>query len=82
MQCGAALTNSKAKTHGGVAVDAGHPLDGADAYALSESGDNYDLLIAGDVVITFPDSLSMDSVEDLDGYWQVFIKKARREAGG
>ena len=35
----------------------------------------------GDVVVTFPGSLSADSVEDLDGYWQVFIKKARREAG-
>jgi len=35
----------------------------------------------GDVIMTFPDNLSADSVEDLDGYWQVFIKKARREAG-
>jgi hypothetical protein len=35
----------------------------------------------GDVVVTFPESLSADSVEDLDGFWQVFIKKARREAG-
>jgi hypothetical protein len=35
----------------------------------------------GDVIVTFPDNLSADSVEDLDSYWQVFIKKARREAG-
>jgi hypothetical protein len=38
-------------------------------------------LAEGDVVVTFPDNLSADSVEDLDGFWQVFIKKARREAG-
>ena len=37
-------------------------------------------LTEGDVVITFPDRMSADSVEDLDGFWQVFIKKARREA--
>jgi hypothetical protein len=29
----------------------------------------------GDVVVTFPENLSADSVEDLDGFWQVFIKK-------
>lgn len=34
-----------------------------------------------DVVVTFPENLSADSVEDLDGFWQVFIEKARREAG-
>ncbi|MBY0382453.1 MAG: hypothetical protein K2W78_11095 [Xanthobacteraceae bacterium] len=39
-------------------------------------------LAEGDVVVTFPENLSADSVEDLDGFWQVFIKKARREAGG
>lgn len=38
------------------------------------------VLSEGDVTITFPDNLSVDSVEDLDGYWQVFIKKARRDA--
>lgn len=38
------------------------------------------VLSEGDVTIIFPDSLSVDSVEDLDGYWQVFIKKARRDA--
>jgi hypothetical protein len=38
-------------------------------------------LSEGDVVVTFPENLSADSVEDLDGFWQVFIKKARREAG-
>ncbi len=34
----------------------------------------------GDVVITYPENLSVDSVEDLDGFWQVFLKRARREA--
>jgi len=29
----------------------------------------------------FPENLSADSVEDLDAFWQVFMKKARREAG-
>jgi hypothetical protein len=38
-------------------------------------------LAEGDVVVTFPENLSADSVEDLDAFWQVFIKKARREAG-
>jgi hypothetical protein len=38
-------------------------------------------LTEGDVVVTFPANLSADSVEDLDAFWQVFIKKARREAG-
>jgi hypothetical protein len=35
----------------------------------------------GDVIIRFPAGLSADSVEDLDDYIQVFLKKARREAG-
>jgi hypothetical protein len=39
------------------------------------------VLTEGDVVVTFPENLSADSVEDLDAFWQVFIKKARREAG-
>ena len=34
-------------------------------------------LAEGDVVVTFPENQSADSVEDLDGFWQVFIKKAR-----
>jgi hypothetical protein len=33
------------------------------------------------MVISFPEGLSADSVEDLDDYIQVFLKKARREAG-
>ena len=35
----------------------------------------------GDVRISFPRGLSLDSVEDLEAYLQVFLKKARREAG-
>ena len=37
-------------------------------------------LAEGDVVITFPQGLSTDSVEDLAAYIEVFLKKARREA--
>jgi len=35
-------------------------------------------LAEGNVVVTFPESPSADSVEDLDGFCQVFIKKVRR----
>jgi hypothetical protein len=35
----------------------------------------------GDVVLTFPDSLSVTSFEDLDAYLKVFISKMRRRAG-
>jgi hypothetical protein len=35
----------------------------------------------GDVVITFPEIMSSDSIDDLDAYLQIFLKKARREAG-
>ncbi len=34
----------------------------------------------GDVVLTFPDSLSTSSFEDLDAYLKVFISKMRRRA--
>ncbi len=37
-------------------------------------------LTEGDVTVSFPENLSADSVEDLDGFWQVFMKRARREA--
>lgn len=37
-------------------------------------------LAEGDVAITFPDSLSLDSVDDLEDYIKVFLKKVRREA--
>ncbi len=35
----------------------------------------------GDVVLTYPDELSVDSYDDLDGYLKLFLKKARRRAG-
>jgi len=35
-------------------------------------------LAEGNVVVTFPESPSADSVEDLDGFCQLFIKKVRR----
>ena len=38
-------------------------------------------LTEGDVTVSFPENLSADSVDDLDGFWQVFMKRARREAG-
>ena len=38
-------------------------------------------LTEGEVVITFPDSMSPESVSDLQDYLNVFMKKAKREAG-
>ncbi len=38
-------------------------------------------LTEGEVVITYPDDLSPESVSDLQDYLTVFMKKARREAG-
>jgi hypothetical protein len=38
-------------------------------------------LSEGEVVLTFPESLSPESVSDLQDYLNVFMKKARREAG-
>ena len=38
-------------------------------------------LTEGDVIISFPEGLSADSVEDLEAYLKVFLKKAQREAG-
>jgi hypothetical protein len=34
------------------------------------------------MVVAFPENLFADCAEDLDGVCQVFIKTARREAGG
>lgn len=38
-------------------------------------------LTEGEVVITFPESMSPESVSDLQDYLNVFMKKAKREAG-
>lgn len=38
-------------------------------------------LTEGEVVITFPEALSPESVSDLQDYLNVFMKKAKREAG-
>lgn len=35
----------------------------------------------GDVRVTYPENMSIESIEDLEAYLQVFFKKARREAG-
>jgi hypothetical protein len=37
-------------------------------------------LAEGEVTIIFPGILSPESVEDLESYIQVFLKKAKREA--
>lgn len=37
-------------------------------------------LTEGDVVISFPEQLSLESVEDLEAYIEIFLKKARRRA--
>lgn len=38
-------------------------------------------LSEGDVVLSFPENLSSDSVSDLEDYLKIFMKKAKREAG-
>ena len=38
-------------------------------------------LAEGDVVINFPEDLSPESVADLADYLEIFMKKAKREAG-
>jgi hypothetical protein len=35
----------------------------------------------GDVVLTFPENLSAESFADLEGYFELFLRKARRRAG-
>jgi hypothetical protein len=35
----------------------------------------------GDVRMTYPENMSIESIEDLEAYLQVFFNKARREAG-
>jgi hypothetical protein len=47
VQLGAATTDASAKAHDGIAVNAGQPLNPADAHTLAEGGDDLDLLIAG-----------------------------------
>ena len=47
VQFGAAFADTDAKAHDGVAVNAGQALGRADADALSESGDDVSLLVAG-----------------------------------
>lgn len=37
-------------------------------------------LSEGSVIITYPRKLSSESVEDLEAYLQIFLKKAKREA--
>jgi len=37
-------------------------------------------LAEGDVTLTFPEGLSAESVEDLEGYIEIFLRKVRRDA--
>ena len=48
----------------------GRPGDRREVFALAE----------GDVVLTFPASLSQESYEDLEAYLQIFLRKAKRMA--
>ena len=47
MEASAAATHACSKAHDGVAVNAGQALDGTDATALCEGGDDFNLLVAG-----------------------------------
>jgi hypothetical protein len=37
-------------------------------------------LAEGDVTLTFPEGLSAESVEDLEGYIEILLRKVRRDA--
>jgi hypothetical protein len=37
-------------------------------------------LAEGDVTLTFPEALSAASVEDIEGYIEIFLRKVRRDA--
>jgi hypothetical protein len=50
MQFGRTTAHAGAKAHDCVAVNAGQAFDGADAHALGEGGDNFNLLVARKVV--------------------------------
>ena len=43
---GSSVTDTAAKPHDRVAVNAGHALDGADAHAPGEGGNDFNLLVA------------------------------------
>ncbi len=55
------------------AIDDNMPSKGVrrEVFALDE----------GDVVLIYPDQMSKDSYDDLEGYLKLFLKKARRRAG-
>lgn len=50
--------------------DAKHSIVRKEVFALDE----------GDVTLTFPDDLSVDSYNDLEGYLKLFLSKAKRRA--
>jgi hypothetical protein len=47
VKLGTAATDALAKTHDGIAVNAGKALGGADALAFGQAGDDRNLLVAG-----------------------------------
>jgi hypothetical protein len=59
------------------------PPAGGPAASLTPPGTRRTVfdLTEGEVVITFPDALSAESVSDLQDYISVFMKKAKRDAG-
>jgi hypothetical protein len=50
VQLGATTAHARAEAHDRIAVNAGQPLNGTDRHALSQSGDDFNLLVAGKVV--------------------------------
>lgn len=52
-------------------IDKDQPIIRRAVFALKE----------GDVIISFPEGLSISSVKDLDDYLKTFMKMAKREVG-
>ena len=50
MQLCTATADARSKAHDRIAVNAGQALDAPDGQALGEGGDNFNLLVAGEVV--------------------------------
>ncbi len=63
-------------------VTQGKPSITATSEAITHAGARRAVftLDEGDVIITFPERLSTNSVDDLEEYLKIFMKKARRDA--
>jgi hypothetical protein len=57
------------------------PPSGFETPPKAEQREEKFALTEGDVVIRFPECLSVDSVSDLEAYLKIFLRKAQREAG-